>query len=143
MSGHSERFAVRPVRRAETAAVAELWVSARRAAFPAVPAPAHPDAEAREWFVRSLLPASDTRVAESAGGEVVGVLVVRDGWLDQLYVAEQWTGRGAGAALPAAAQADYEQLSLWTFVSNPVRGALARSGGSDPPGAQCRGDLGA
>jgi GNAT superfamily N-acetyltransferase len=73
----------------------------------------------REWFVRSLLPASDTRVAESAGGEVVGVLVIRDGWVHQLYVAEQWTGRGAGAALLEAAQAGYEQLSLWTFVSNP------------------------
>jgi len=50
---------------------------------------------------------------------VVGLLVLRDDWIDQLYVDPDLTGRGIGARLLALAKRERPHgLHLWTFVSN-------------------------
>jgi putative acetyltransferase len=46
-------------------------------------------------------------------------LFFADGWVDQLYVDPQWTGRGLGSALIGLAkELRPERLDLWTFQSN-------------------------
>jgi GNAT superfamily N-acetyltransferase len=52
------------------------------------------------------------------GGELVGIIAFREGWIDQFYVAPQAQGRGAGSALLRIAQSSFPSLSLWTFQRN-------------------------
>lgn len=56
---------VRPARRADAPAVADLWLRSRRASEPAIPAPIHTDDEVRAWFASIVLPAGETWVAET------------------------------------------------------------------------------
>lgn len=74
--------------------------------------------EVREWFADVVLPQREVWVAED-GGPLVGVLVLEDEWLDQLYVDPDHTGRGIGTELMAVAKAQRPTgLSLWTFQAN-------------------------
>jgi ribosomal protein S18 acetylase RimI-like enzyme len=57
-------------------------------------------------------------VADSAG-RIVAVMALSDGWIDQLYVLAEWTGRSIGSALVDHAKAMAgDCLDLWTFASN-------------------------
>ena len=65
-----------------------------------------------------LLPETETWVAE-LDGAVVAFCSLRDGWLDQLYVAPAYTGRGIGSQLiELAKQRQPAGLQLWTFQVN-------------------------
>jgi len=58
-------------------------------------------------------------LAESEEGELLGILVLDDDWVDQLYVDPSWTGCGVGARLLGTAKRERPcGLRLWTFVSN-------------------------
>jgi GNAT superfamily N-acetyltransferase len=47
------------------------------------------------------------------------LLVLDDGWVDQLYVDPQWTRHGLGSVLIGLAKKLCpERLDLWTFQSN-------------------------
>jgi len=112
---------VRRARVADARAAAEVLIRSRRAAFPAVPAGVHTDDEVREWFATVVVPGREVWVAEADdadGGEPVAVLVLQDGWVDQLYVLAEWTGRGVGSRLVALAKARHDALDLWAFQSN-------------------------
>lgn len=52
------------------------------------------------------------------GSRLIGVMALRAGWIEQLYVLPDAQGRGAGGQLVALAQAMANQLSLWTFQRN-------------------------
>ena len=107
---------LRPARRTDATAIADVWLAAFREtyAFP----PAHSDAEVREWVRSGLLPSTDAWVVE-VGGEVVGFMALRAAELEQLYVRQPWTGRGIGSRLVALAKARRpEGLALWTFQAN-------------------------
>lgn len=100
---------------------ADLWLRARAAgaAGGAIPPPAHPPGEVRDWFAAHVVPASELWLAETPEPRLAGVLVLDGSWLDQLYVEPELTGRGIGAALLAFAQDRRPGgLRLWTFVSN-------------------------
>jgi GNAT superfamily N-acetyltransferase len=57
-------------------------------------------------------------VAE-ADGALVGVLVLDDDWIYQLYILPTHTGRGLGAELVHLAKEHRPQrLRLWTFQAN-------------------------
>lgn len=101
--------------------VTDLWIGSRRAAQPMIPAAVHSDGEVFDWIASIVIPRQETWLAE-AHSQVIGMMSLTDGWIDQLHLDPDWTGRGVGSALIRLAQERYPQgLQLWTFESN--RGA--------------------
>jgi GNAT superfamily N-acetyltransferase len=121
---------IRRATAADAPASADLWLRARRAALGAIPAPAHSDAEVRDWFAAHVVPHTELWLAEAAGAALAGVLVLDGDELDQLYVAPELTGRGIGSALVEhAKRLRPDGLALWTFQSNAgARRFYARHG---------------
>ena len=108
---------VRPARPADAAALAEVWLRSFSDALPTV-RQGHPDDEVRAWVRDVLVPSGTVHVAE-AGSAVVGLLVLADGWIEQLYVDPAWQGRGIGARLVELAKhREPSGLQLWTFQVN-------------------------
>jgi GNAT superfamily N-acetyltransferase len=98
--------------------IATLWLRSRRAAFPAIPAAVHTDDEVHDWIAHVVLVDRETWVSEH-GGRIVALLVVDGGWIDQLYVDPDHTGRGLGSGLVALAKDRHpEGVDLWTFAAN-------------------------
>ena len=108
--------AIRPAIDADAGPIATLYLAAFRATYP-FPL-AHTDDEVRAWVRGTLLPSTETWVAELAG-EVVGFMSLGVDSVDQLYVAPGWTGRGIGSRLLALARERRpDGLQLWTFQAN-------------------------
>lgn len=100
-------------------AAADLWLRARKAAFPAIPRHVHSDEEIRGLYESHVLPRLDLWLAESEAGELVGILVLGGEWVEQLYVEPSLTGRGIGSRLLETAKRERPAgLRLWAFVSN-------------------------
>jgi len=79
----------------------------------------HTNEETRSWIARWVVPQTELWVAESDGGALVGMLVLDDEWVDQLYVEPALTGQGIGGELIALAKRERPSgLRLWTFESN-------------------------
>lgn len=99
-------------------AASTIMVDARHASAPAIPPSAHSDDQIRVWFRDVVLARCDVWLADEAG-LLRGVMVLSEGWIEQLYVAPGSTGRGIGARLVRHAQ-DLAggPLELWTFASN-------------------------
>ncbi|WP_369235092.1 N-acetyltransferase family protein [Streptomyces sp. R21] len=108
------------LRRAEDSdarAAADVWLRSFGAALPDVRR-AHTDDEVRDWFSYVVVPACETWVAV-AEGAVVGLLVLDDGELEQLYLEPSWRGRGLGDRFVALAKERRpDGLGLWTFQVN-------------------------
>jgi GNAT superfamily N-acetyltransferase len=99
-------------------AIATLWLRSRRTAIPSIPAPVHSDEEVHWWVAERLIPNGGTWVLEGAPG-FVGMMTVRESWIEQLYVDPAHSGRGAGARLLGKAKKLFPGgLDLWTFESN-------------------------
>ena len=99
----------------------DLYVRARwsAAAAGSVPAPAHSADEVSGWVKRVVIPSLDCWLAHAPEGEVIGILVLNDDCVDQLYVDPKLTGRGIGSELLELAKRERPRgLWLWTFVSN-------------------------
>jgi GNAT superfamily N-acetyltransferase len=112
-------IAIRPGTGADARAAADLWLRARASAGAAIPPPAHPPHEVRDWFATHVVPDCELWLAETPDGALAGILVLDGPWLEQLYVEPDLTGRGIGAQLVAFAQERSPGgLRLWTFVSN-------------------------
>jgi GNAT superfamily N-acetyltransferase len=78
----------------------------------------HSEEEVRAWFDEVVLATREVWVAED-GEAIVGLLVLADDWIDQLYVEPNVTGQGIGGELMAVAKRERpEALRLWTFEAN-------------------------
>lgn len=109
---------VRRGRADESLVVAGVWLRSRAAAVPAIPAPVHTDEEVCGWFEQVVLPEREVWVAEDDIG-IVGILVLDDDWIDQLYVEPGRTGQGIGSELMSVAKRERPSgLRLWTFEAN-------------------------
>ena len=103
----------------DAVAVSALYLRARKAAKATIPMAAHTDDEVRRWIAERVVPHTELWVAEDDGGALVGLLVLDEDWLHQLYVEPTLTGRGIGSELIGLAKrARPEGLRLWTFESN-------------------------
>lgn len=110
---------VRRARSSEAAAIAKLYIEARKAA--PIPPAIHPDAEVGTWIAETLLTTCEVWVAAN-GRAPVAMIGLSDGWVEQLYVSPPHQGQGHGSRLLELAQSRQDALKLWTFASNlPVR----------------------
>lgn len=123
-----EQVALRRATAADARAAADVWLRSFAAALPAVVRP-RTDEEVRDWFRHVVVPRCETWVAETAG-EVVGVMVLEESELAQLYLAPDRRGRGIGDRFVTLAKERRPAgLSLWTFQANtPARRFYARHG---------------
>jgi GNAT superfamily N-acetyltransferase len=119
---------LRPAAPGDAAAVAGVWLRSFAAVLPTVRR-AHSDDQVRGWIRDVLLPRHDVWVAE-AGGAVVGLLALSEGWLDQLYLEPGRRGRGIGDRFVALAKERQPAgLQLWTVqVNEPARRFYERHG---------------
>lgn len=108
---------VRRANDADATAIADVWLAAFDATYDF--AAAHTDDEVRDWTRLELLRDTETWVAESADGRVVGFMSLTDDMLEQLYIRPEWTGRGTGGRLVALAKTlRPDGLDLYTFQVN-------------------------
>jgi GNAT superfamily N-acetyltransferase len=111
---------IRRATAADASAAAELLLRARKAAAAAgtIPHTVHEDDDVRNWIATLVIPKLETWLAEQEG-ELAGILVLSDGWIEQLYVEPALTGQGIGSELlDFARQRQPVGLRLWTFQSN-------------------------
>lgn len=69
-------------------------------------------------FVRGRLMAENETWVAEAGGEVVGYIAFRPGWIEHLFVHPDHQGRGLGPRLLDKALEDGTERRLWTFQQN-------------------------
>ena len=109
---------LRPVETGDAQVLAEVFIEARKAAVPAMPAPIHGDEAIRAWFEELVLGDRETWVAER-DGELVGYVIVDPEWLDSLYVRPELTGQGVGSVLLDLVKAlRPDGFALWVFETN-------------------------
>ena len=110
---------IRPATAADGPALAQLMIDARKAAVPAIPPSIHDDDDVRQWMQTVVLAHSEVWLVEEAGGPPLGLVVVRDDWVEHLFVAPARTGGGLGTRLLDHAKAQRpDGLQLWTFETN-------------------------
>ncbi len=110
---------IRPAGADDGPALASLLVRARQAAVPAIPPMVHDAADVLRWMSTVVLPQCEVWVAEAPPAPPNGLLVLRDDWVEQLFLDPAGTGRGLGTRLLDQAKARRPGgLRLWTFQSN-------------------------
>lgn len=101
----------------DAASVAEVYLASFRAALPTVRL-AHSDDDVRGWIRDRVIRSPGSWVAVD-GDEVVGMLLLTPGWIEQLYVATHRQGEGIGRRFVELAQELADgPLELWTFQVN-------------------------
>jgi GNAT superfamily N-acetyltransferase len=115
------QLTVRRASSGDAETVATLYLRARHAAAAAgtIPPLVHTDDEVRDWVARMVIARCECWLAQRPPGTTVGLLVLDEDWVDQLYVDPDMTGAGIGAELMAVAKRRRPHgLRLWTFISN-------------------------
>ena len=111
-------------------AAADVWLRSFAAALPTVVSPRSGD-EVRDYFRDVVVPFRETWVADAGYRDgIVGVMVLSDDQLSQLYLAPDWRGRGLGDRFVGLAKERSPQgLTLWTFqVNKPAHRFYERHG---------------
>jgi len=109
---------VRRATASDAESVADVYVRARHHAVPDIPPLRGPDDRVRAWLVGVVSSGGEVWLAE-AEDAIVGVMLLKDDWIEQLYLDPGWTGRGIGSTLvDVAKRCRPDGLQLWTFQSN-------------------------
>ena len=110
---------MRRARPDESVIVADLWLRSRKASIPSNPPSIHDDDDVRRHFSSEVLPNQEVWVVERPGLGIAALLVLHEGWVMDLHVDPELTGRGLGSRLiDLAKQRQPDALDLWTFQSN-------------------------
>ncbi|GLP68460.1 histone acetyltransferase [Streptomyces sp. TUS-ST3] len=119
---------IRRATAADASAAAEVYLRSFTAVLPTVTRPRSDD-EVRAYIRDVVVPLRETWVAV-AEEQVVGLMVLADDLLSQLYLDPDWRGRGIGDRFVALAKERSPQgLSLWTFqVNKPAHRFYERHG---------------
>ncbi|QUC61236.1 GNAT family N-acetyltransferase [Streptomyces sp. A2-16] len=119
---------IRRATAADASAAADVYLRSFTAALPTVTRPRSDD-EVRAHIRDIVVPLRETWVAV-AEEQVVGLMVLADDLLSQLYLDPDWRGRGIGDRFVALAKERSPQgLSLWTFqVNKPAHRFYERHG---------------
>jgi len=124
----TDDLTLRPATADDLPAIAELHVTVREAAFPAMPRGIHPPHEARAWVAGWDLATYAVWVAEA--GSILGYARFDDVWLDDLYVDPAAQGTGVGSTLLDLVKAQRPGgFCLWVFESNEPARAFYRHHG--------------
>lgn len=120
---------LRPATLSDAAAICEVYLTSRKVTQ-SYTRLAHSDAEHLQWISEELIPQGEVSVAE-VDGVIVGMMALtRDaqgGWIDQLYLHPDWTGRGIGSQFVELAKARLvneqnkaaeSSIRLYTFQEN-------------------------
>src|SRR5262245_4856832 len=108
---------IRPAKPDDAAAIAYVHRTSMREAMPYLPV-LHTPEEDRRWVETVVLPNQTVWVAER-DGQLVGVVALHDGWVEQLYILPGYQGMGIGSELLAQVMAVCpEGLNLWAFQRN-------------------------
>jgi len=112
----------------DAAATADVYLRSFTVALPTVVRP-RSDEEVRTYIRDVVVPSRETWVAV-AEEQIVGLMVLADDLLSQLYLAPDWRGRGLGDRFVALAKERSPRgLSLWTFqVNKPAHRFYERHG---------------
>ena len=77
----------------------------------------HSAEEDRHFLSKMMLPQNHVWLAHIEDAQA-GFIAFADGWVNHLYVARQFQGRGAGSGLLRIAQESNLMLQLWVFEGN-------------------------
>jgi putative acetyltransferase len=142
------RCEIRLLREGESAAVVAVWRRSRDDVQPWLEARMSHTRDDDLRFFRDVLAREYDVWLALDGGEIVGLMAIRDGFIDQLYVDPKAQGRGVGSELLAkAAELSPGKLALYTHQRNARarrfyerRGfRVVAFGLSDPP--ECEPDV--
>ncbi len=107
---------VRALRSDDAVDVAVVFAASRRAAMPWLPVLHTPDEDVA-FFTSEVESSSGWGVFED--GRLVGFALLRDGWLNHLYVQPDCRGRGVGSVLLARVlEGAPSEVDLWAFARN-------------------------
>lgn len=108
--------------------VADVYLASFRAALPTV-THGHTDEEIRHYIGNLIRRGADAWVAVD-GGHIVGMMFLKVGWVDQLYLEPDRLGEGIGRQLlELAKERSSGALQLWTFqVNDRARRFYERNG---------------
>ena len=115
----TDELSLRRADESDADTVASIHLASRREA--PMPAPVHTDDAVRYWLGGRLQ--SDEVWLAEVDGRPAGYARVTPGWLDDLYVAPAYAGRGVGSALLEVVEAQHPHgFCLWVFEMNlPAR----------------------
>jgi ribosomal protein S18 acetylase RimI-like enzyme len=116
-----DEVAIRRASAGDAGAIADVYLASFHATydFPL----AHTDDEVRDWLTGVVAsggpPGADQTWVAEASGRVVGLMVLDEAGIDQLYVDPAMLGRGIGSRLVAIAKTERPSgLGLYTFQVN-------------------------
>jgi len=109
---------LRPATPSDLPQIADLYLAAREAAVPMMPAGIHPPDDVRRWVASWDLVRREVWLAET-DGTLLGFADVQHEWLESLYVEPSHTGHGIGASLLDLVKTLRPNgFCLWVFQSN-------------------------
>lgn len=112
----NEGIELRRATDADADAAADVFISSRTTALPTVPF--SPDDGVRN-YIRTIFIAKTEAWLATDGDQVVAVMSLKPGWVEQLYVATDRQGEGIGRRLlDLAKERSDGELQLWTFQIN-------------------------
>jgi ribosomal protein S18 acetylase RimI-like enzyme len=130
----NEHVVVALAEAADSAAIADIHLSARRAAMPHLRR-AFTDAQTRDWFSRVVGIRPHTWWLARVDGVVVGYMLLDGEALDHLYVLPDCQGRGIGTMLLNKAKSlSPHRLALSTFEINTKARAFYEARGFEAVG---------